>query len=116
VTPIDGKHYFGQLSQRREQVLTTLRHLDGEQKAVANNTDWLDQAACENRRNLLARLSDWYIVELAEVENALDRLRRRTYGRCAACHRTIEPKRLEAAPAAAYCGACQESREAVDPG
>jgi RNA polymerase-binding transcription factor DksA len=104
---------FHRLCQRREQLLTTLRHLDGAQRAVDENTHWLDQAAYENRRNLLDRLNDWNIEELAEVENALERLRHRTYGKCAACHAVIDAARLEAAPEAAYCGACQESLEAL---
>jgi RNA polymerase-binding transcription factor DksA len=108
-----GKH-FDRLSKRREELLVTLRHLDNEQHQVEENTDWLDQAAYESRVNLLDRLSGWYQTEMAEIDNALERIKTHRYGICLACHEPIESTRLERLPEAAYCSACQEFREGLE--
>jgi DnaK suppressor protein len=47
---------------------------------------------------------------LAEIEAALDRLQRGTYGRCEECGRPIGTALLSARPQARYCGACGPHR------
>jgi RNA polymerase-binding transcription factor DksA len=108
-----AKH-FDRLSKRREQLLVTLRHLDNEQHQVEENTDWLDQAAYESRVNLLDRLSGWYQAEMAEIDNALERIKTHKYGLCLACRRPIETTRLERLPETTYCSACQEHRDNLE--
>jgi DnaK suppressor protein len=49
--------------------------------------------------------------ELAEIEEALDRLRHGRYGLCQACEAPIAPERLEARPQARFCIDCQERAE-----
>ena len=51
------------------------------------------------------------VTELREVDAALDRIRRGTYGQCEACGTDIDPERLRALPQARYCLECQERRE-----
>ncbi len=46
---------------------------------------------------------------LAEVENALDKLERGTYGLCNGCNKPISPARLEAIPQAALCIDCKSA-------
>ncbi|HWP24660.1 MAG TPA: TraR/DksA family transcriptional regulator [Candidatus Binatia bacterium] len=105
--------FFERLTKRRLQLVTTLEYLGKQQKQVEENTDWLDQAAYESRVRLLDRLTEWSVAELSEIDRALDRIKARTYGLCLACHRPIESERLDAAPEAEYCKACQEVREAL---
>jgi len=50
-------------------------------------------------------------AEMAEVEAALQRLDRGTYGICEACGQPIPDGRLEAKPAARYCVADQARQE-----
>ena len=45
---------------------------------------------------------------LREVEDALRRIERGTYGICHACEEPISGKRLDAVPWAKYCVTCQE--------
>ncbi len=45
---------------------------------------------------------------LREIEDALVRLRGRSYGTCMDCGRPVARKRLEAVPWTRYCVACQE--------
>ena len=105
---------FARLTSRRQQIVATLQHLDKEQNEVEHNTDWLDQAAFENRLGLLDRLHVWYNDELAQVDKALDRIQRGRFGCCVACHTPIEAARLDAAPTAEFCAACQKTREALE--
>jgi RNA polymerase-binding transcription factor DksA len=111
---IQAGRNFDRLTKRREQLLMTLRHLGREQGQVERNTDWLDQAAFESRVSLLDRLSDWYLTELGQIDNALARIEKHAYGVCLACHSPIEAERLETAPEAQCCTACQEFREALE--
>lgn len=107
-----GRH-VDQLKKRREQIAVTLRHLGREQEEVERNTDWLDQAAYESRVHLLGCLTKWYVAEIGHIDQALTRAEQRDYGLCAACHRPIEERRLDAAPEAEFCGACQSMREGL---
>lgn len=102
------------LTKRREQLLTTLRHLDDEQKEVEHNTDWVDQAAYVSRIALLDGLRQDYRAELTRIDRALERIANHQYGTCAACHDPIEPKRLESVPEAEYCRDCESFREGLE--
>ena len=48
---------------------------------------------------------------LADVAEALKKIRLGTYGACSTCLRPIPLKRLELLPSAIRCGACQKNRE-----
>jgi DnaK suppressor protein len=49
--------------------------------------------------------------ELSQVLCALQRVAERTYGHCIDCGDPIDPRRLSALPATAYCTACQAVHE-----
>ncbi len=102
------------LTKRRDQLVTTLRHLNKEQKEVAQNTDWLDQAAYESRVALLDGLNRWYRAEMKLIDKALERIKKQEYGTCTGCHEPIDAKRLEAAPEAKYCGTCAKFRKGFE--
>jgi DnaK suppressor protein len=55
----------------------------------------------------------WRVVR--NIEAALDRMRKGTFGTCVRCGDEIKPKRLLALPFTAFCRDCQENieREAV---
>jgi RNA polymerase-binding transcription factor DksA len=107
-----GRHR-DELNKRREHVFMTLRYLEKERKIVEENTDWLDRAAYESRITLLDQLNEYYITEINEIDRALERVNKNTYGLCLACHNAIQAPRLELFPAAAFCAACQETREGL---
>lgn len=48
---------------------------------------------------------------LQAVEEALERIQRRTYGTCIDCRRPIPQKRLKTVPSAARCVSCQQAFE-----
>lgn len=105
---------FARLTQRRAQLLTTLRHLDNEQKEVERNTDWVDEAAFDSRIALLDGLRHDYLAEMRNIERALARIDNGTYGACAACHEPIGAKRLEVVPETEHCFACESFREGIE--
>lgn len=105
---------FARLTERRAQLLTTLRHLDDEQKQVERNTDWVDEAACDSRIALLDGLRHDCQAELTRIVRALERIEKDQYGACAACHEPIDPKRLELVPEAEYCYGCESFREGLE--
>lgn len=41
--------------------------------------------------------------DLAEIEKALSKIKKRTYGKCEKCGRPIDVRRLEVKPSAIYC-------------
>jgi len=56
---------------------------------------------CERDREVMLR-----------VEEALDRIKRNTYGICEECEESIEERRLEALPWVKLCITCQSRKEA----
>lgn len=50
-------------------------------------------------------------AELAELDRALARLTRGTYGLCVECGGAIDPERLAVVPGAARCITCQRNEE-----
>jgi RNA polymerase-binding transcription factor DksA len=108
-----GRH-FDQLRKRRDQILMTLRHISKEQEQVEQNTDWLNQAACQSRVNLLNRLNDWYTEEMDKIDKALNRIRLSQYGLCLGCHHPIGADRLDISPEAEFCGSCQDVSEQLE--
>ena len=110
-----GKH-LERLQKRRDQVALTLGYIGKEQKEAEQNTDWLDQAAYKSRIALLDRLNEWYIDEMEEIDKAIDRVQKSTYGLCLACHNAIEAHRLDLFPEAQFCFDCQAFRERLKAG
>jgi len=107
------ERHFDKLNKRREQVAMTLKHIEKERNQVEENTDWLDRASYESRIALLDRLSEWYMHEIEEIDKALDRIDKNTYGFCLACHNPIETLRVDHFPEAGFCIDCQETRDGL---
>jgi RNA polymerase-binding transcription factor DksA len=114
VDPIRTKKQVEHLTRRRQQVATTLRHVEKERNEAEENTDWIDRAAYDSRIALLDRLSQWYTREIEEIDRAFARVKQSKYGICLACHNPIETQRLEFFPEIAFCAACQEMREGLE--
>jgi RNA polymerase-binding transcription factor len=111
--PIRTAKQVDNLTKRRQQVAMSLRHVEQERNEAQDNTDWLDRAAYNSRIAMLNRWNDWYTKEIDEIDKALDRVKQSKYGICLACHNPIETQRLEFFPEAAFCAACQETRESL---
>jgi DnaK suppressor protein len=62
-------------------------------------------------RELEFALDERETFELAQIDEALQRVDAGTYGQCVACGADIPAARLRAAPEAARCIACQDKQE-----
>ncbi len=102
-----------QLKDQRETLIADLEELDARAKQwvigykthpADAGTYAFDQAAEQAMRNNVART-------LREVEDALKRFEKGTYGICVNCGQQIDIARLEAIPHTGLCMDCAESRD-----
>lgn len=73
--------------------------------------DIADQASSAYTKEFLLSIGDAERRLLRQVDEALDKIRRETYGLCESCGGTISERRLEALPFAKLCISCQEAEE-----
>ncbi len=73
---IQVRKYQERLLRRREQILTTVKHLEEENQQLTGqkHLDWLDQARDVNEIRLLDQLTEGYLRELRRIEMALGRI------------------------------------------
>jgi DnaK suppressor protein len=99
----DRKRLVEQLEQIRASRSTEERREGspfGKREEEATET-----AELENRLAMEKRVLD----QLAEVDNALGKFEKGTYGICESCGKPIDPARLEALPQATLCMSCKSS-------
>lgn len=115
---VRNERYFDKLRKRRTDVARTLAHVRKEHRTVEENRTSIDKAAYTSRCDLLGSLEHWYLDESRRIDDALIRFAEGRYGDCLRCGAPIEPHRLEAAPDAALCAACDRSgaNEAINRG
>jgi len=73
--------------------------------------DEVDAAIATEQAEVRSQMASFESRELAQVESALDNIRRGRYGRCETCDRPIAPMRLKALPYATECIACARRDE-----
>ncbi len=73
--------------------------------------DSIDQATQSLDKEILFELSDNERKILSDIEAALRKMEKGTYGYCEHCKKPIEKKRIKALPSARYCMACQSGSE-----
>ena len=73
--------------------------------------DSIDQATRSLDKEILFELSDNERKMLADIEAALRKMDKGTYGLCEHCKNIIEKKRIKALPSARYCITCQSGTE-----
>jgi DnaK suppressor protein len=70
-----------------------------------------DQAIRDVIQELALKLGDRESTAVAEIDQALMRMKEGSYGLCVRCGKAIEERRLEAVPTARYDAACQTEIE-----
>ncbi len=73
--------------------------------------DSIDQATQSLDKEILFELSDNERRILRDIDAALRKMEKGTYGLCEHCKKPIEKKRIKALPSARYCMACQSGSE-----
>ena len=94
------------LLEMREDLVKTVKNQQvGE--ADSETGDPADQASQSIEKEIMFELSDTERINLDQVEAALRKIDKRSYGVCEACRKPISKPRLDALPFARYCIACQ---------
>ncbi len=101
------------LERERAAKLSLYRHdlKVGQAAADEGSEDVVDRANRAYDQELMLALSDTERSAVIEIDGALARLERGSYGICDHCDKPIVLARLKAVPWARYCIVCQERDE-----
>ena len=98
------------MSRRAALLRLAAVHRANEDELLAmREPDWEDAAADLRDARILDRLAAGERRELGEIEAALRRMARGTWGTCEDCGRRIPTSRLRARPEATRCLRCAET-------
>ncbi|MCM2370310.1 TraR/DksA family transcriptional regulator [Aporhodopirellula aestuarii] len=102
-----------QLERRGEQTRGSLRVEMDELQSLHDQSvgDFGDRGIEAHASELVGKLAESESRELAEIEDALQRLHDGHFGDCLDCGKPIPVNRLRAIPHAARCIRCQETLE-----
>ena len=98
------------LLEKREDILRSMRK-NQELDQLRDVGDEADQAGQSIEKELLFELSDNERTTLDQIEGALRKMDKGTYGMCESCRKPIPRLRIKALPFARYCIECQNSAE-----
>ena len=76
--------------------------------------DTVDLSLMDVNKELALRLGERESQMLADIDQALLRIKEGSYGVCARCGKLIDERRLEALPTARYDAACQAAIESAN--
>ncbi len=109
----DLQAYRESLLNKREQLQSLYEHdvKAGQESTDDNADDFGDRANNAYNRELMFTLSDTERKALIEIDEAMQRLDKGTFGACEHCQGDIPEPRLKAIPWARYCISCQEKVE-----
>lgn len=110
------QHLLAQAKALREDISRELRKRDEEHYAALAGeiTDRSEESVADLLVDVTLAEISRDVEELRDVEAALARIDRGTWGVCIDCDKQIEADRLEAIPAAARCLDCQTTYEKRD--
>ena len=107
-----------------EQILRTQRdkhaeNVRGDQAAALELADdgvkdTVDMSLMDVNKELALRLGERESQMIADIDQALLRIREGSYGTCARCGQLIDERRLEALPTARYDAVCQAAIESAN--
>jgi len=103
---------LNQLRQQTEQVRTDqAAALDFQDDGVK---DSVDLSVLDLNKEIALRLGERSSQVVADVDQALLRMKEGSYGICARCGKPIDERRLEALPTARYDAVCQAAIESAN--
>jgi DnaK suppressor protein len=102
-----------------EQLRQHTENVRGDQATALESVDdgvkdSVDMSVQDVNQELALRLGERESQMVADIDQALLRIKEGTYGECAKCGKPIDERRLEAVPTARYDAACQTAIEAND--
>lgn len=101
------------LQDRRREIVDLSRKADAAIAEIRSEREieFGDEAQSEEAQTRLARLGDAETSEVGRIDAALRRMDDGVYGTCTSCREPIEPRRLDASPAASLCADCAEQAD-----
>jgi DnaK suppressor protein len=102
--------YRSLLVKKRSELLAAAKSAPEALATSVQSPDVVEFAVRTAEQDVTAVTASLRSQLLKEVDNALGRCVRGTYGACEGCHEEIPPNRLKAIPWARYCITCQELR------
>jgi DnaK suppressor protein len=101
------------LAETRKQLLREMQgRVKGESEGVKDDgRDAYDLASDERDREITFILNDREREKLLAVDDALQRIKEKTYGICESCEGEIQLGRLKVLPFTRLCVRCQEENE-----
>lgn len=101
------------LEVKRREVVNLYEHdvKVGQESTDDNSDDFADRANNSYNRETMFALSDVERRMVIQIDEALDRIDKKTFGTCTHCGGQIGRPRLEAVPWAKFCIDCQEKDE-----
>jgi DnaK suppressor protein len=105
--------YHKRLLTRREELLKSIARTEEEGRAADDDptVDLADKAANSYTKEFLFGQNNTDRATLGLIDQALERIKKSTYGVCEICESELQQKRLEAVPWARHCTSCQEKQE-----
>ena len=108
---MDAKAARKRLEEERERLSTTLANLEADAEAQKDSLQELsvvDEHQGDIGTETFEREKDLSIIEsvqagLEDIESALHRVEKGSYGSCEICHQPIPDERLDIVPAARFC-------------
>lgn len=98
---------------RVENILVSLRSQDpySDPDRVNDNAASDTEAKEESSHERVEALEKELRKSLEEINKALERIKKRTYGKCLSCRKLIDTDRLAVKPTALYCLECEKKIE-----
>jgi DnaK suppressor protein len=103
------QRYKALLLDKREKLLAEFDSKDLAPAARASEGDTMDQARADTEADIQISVRQVDKQTLREVEAALARINRGTFGVCEICQQPLSEARLEAAPWSPICRKCKEA-------
>jgi DnaK suppressor protein len=106
-------HFEKRLRDKERELQSLLAGLEGEGRASGESEvrDTTDDATASQGAAESFQEGSLVSQTLQQVQDALQRIRDGSYGKCTRCGRPIEPARLEAVPWTPYCLEDQEKQD-----
>jgi DnaK suppressor protein len=98
------------LLKKRNELLASAKSAPAALAASVQSPDVVEFAVKTAEQDVTAVTASLRSQLLREVDHALGRCARGTYGACEGCHEEIAALRLKAVPWTRYCLTCQELR------
>jgi RNA polymerase-binding transcription factor DksA len=102
------ERFRGALLLRRHGLMNRQRTAsrDEHELIAEREPDWLDAAALDTAATVLETLGGSERAAIGQIDAALERMARGTYGACVTCGGIVDDERLRSVPETDRCGRC----------